>query len=705
MAVSGTNSLIKVLKTTNHYLLAAIVFFFFSIAAALAVILFQSNQTVCELFNSKIESTGSSIARELALGEKGVANSLFEKVTTSLEKVSPEVRLALVDGKDEVRGNSCVAGIFTSEISHQLSFSGENVGFIVGTVKPFKTERLITLVLILILLMASLLNFIKNKLLENIKSQIVIPIEKLCGQEEISQENLPSEVKLISDKLSKLKESIIIAETARIELAQAEKISKVATQVAHDIRSPLEMFKGLKDELSLLPESSRRRIQLGINRIEEITFNLLKNHKVSSKVYTVHKSEEILSILEGILTEKSIEFRGCEKILIEESFNPHSYGLFSLIDRGNLKSIISNLINNSVDAFEGNAGRVSLRLYSKDNQNIIEILDNGSGISEDLAMNLFTKGFTTKKNGNGLGLYNAKQDIEAAGGTLTFTTDLGKGTTFTITLPKSEAPSTFIDAILTEKYERIIVLDDDPAFHEVWSKRLEGLESKVEHIYSVKEMFSKYQALHPKILLLSDFELMDNEFDGIDIIQKFQHADHSVLVTARFEEQAIQDRCFENGIKLLPKSLVNYVKVIKSQSEHSSLNLFESAAEKSSFYPKGEEAGIESKKSPIVLIDDDKFVHINWSLICKKIGLDLHVFYSIDDFLKLAHTFDKGTRIYIDSHLGDGIQGEFESEQIFNLGFDNLFLTTGYQKEDINKPSWIKEIYSKGPDCLSEYYA
>ncbi len=497
----------------------------------------------------------------------------------------------------------------------------------------------------------------------------------------------------VTHEVSKFQES----ESERIKNAA---VAKMATQVAHDIRSPLEVLRSLNEEMETSSDTTRMRISLSINRIEEISYNLLQKHKEKIEISRELMSEELLGVLLSVMNEKQIEFKKFSGIELKYNFDPTSYGMFSKIDRVSFKNLISNLINNAVDSFNSPRGKIQ-----SPDKNVINVTDSGSGIPEHVANRLFIKGFTTKKNGNGLGLYNAKQDIEAAGGTLIFTTDLGKGTTFTITLPRSEAPSTFIDAIHTEKYERIIVLDDDPAFHEVWSKRLEGLESKVEHIYSVKEMFSKYQALHPKILLLSDFELMDNEFDGIDIIQKFQHADHSVLVTARFEEQAIQDRCFENGIKLLPKSLVNYVKVIKSQSEHSSLNLFESAAEKSSFYPKGEEAGIESKKSPIVLIDDDKFVHINWSLICKKIGLDLHVFYSIDDFLKLAHTLDKGTRIYIDSHLGDGIQGEFESEQIFNLGFDNLFLTTGYQKEDINKPSWIKEIYSKGPDCLSEYYA
>ena len=154
------------------------------------------------------------------------------------------------------------------------------------------------------LLTIVLLKFSKNKLIDNIRSNIVNPIVLICGQEEISLGDLPDELKEIAEKLSKLRESISISEKARIELLQAEKISKVAIQVAHDIRSPLEMLKSLKSEMADLPESSRRRIQLSINRIEDIAFNLLKDHKLNFVEVQSSKSEELLVLLEGDFSRK-----------------------------------------------------------------------------------------------------------------------------------------------------------------------------------------------------------------------------------------------------------------------------------------------------------------------------------------------------------------------------------------------------------------
>lgn len=563
-------------------------------------------------------------------------------------------------------------------------------------------------------------------------SLLVLENNQQIDYKQTSDIEASGEIAVLISKIQKSQQIKILLESEKNNF-------KLATQLAHDIRSPLEVLKGLKDEMTTFPESSRKRIQLSISRIEEIAFNLLRNHKQLSGIEGELEPEELLGLISSVITEKNIEFRNLPGKEIVESLDSSSYGLFSKIQRGTLKSILSNLINNSFESFNSSNGIVEVTLFSKDGFNVIAVRDNGQGIEPGILSTLFTKGFTTKKTGNGLGLFNAKQDIEAVGGTIVCESEVGKGTTFTISLPKSEAPATFIGSIDAYKYERIIVLDDDPAFHEVWAKRLEGLESKVEHIHSVEEMLSKYQALHPKILLLSDFELMDKHLDGIDTILKLGHSEHSVLVTARNEEKAIQDRCLAAGIKLLPKSLVNYARVNKELSESSQhidasklgsagmvgdsmavgagpvpealkFGFVEGAQDNPSkayneyVEEKGKRSsdtlGSQNLKFPIVLVDDDRLVHLNWKSHCKKNGLDFHGFYSIEAFLGDSSSFDKASRIYIDSNLGDGIKGEIESEKIFALGFLNLYLATGYHKDSIQKPFWIKEVFSKSPECI-----
>lgn len=485
------------------------------------------------------------------------------------------------------------------------------------------------------------------------------------GDLSLVEKNLDSDIEEICQlsnsfsNYNKLKEQAVFAE--------------LATQLAHDIRSPLEVLKGLKDDLASLPESSRKRVQLSINRIEEITYNLLKNQKGPS-VLNVAKSEELLSLVGSVITEKKMEYRNDLGLMIVGKFDSESYGLFSKVKRGDLKSILSNLVNNSVEALINRCGSVIIELSSNGKSNIIAVSDNGLGIMSEIKESIFTKGVTSKDHGHGLGLYNARAEIESLGGSITFQSELGKGTRFIISLPKSGPTSSFLFSIDLYRYNKIIVLDDDLTFHEVWAKRFSSSGIEIENYYSVAGILEKYSSLDDKTLLLTDFELMDDEFDGIDIIQKFNHLNGSVLVTARNEEVAIHERCMRLGLKMLPKYLVNSVRIV---------------------------AGSDLCSRHVVLIDDDRLVHINWSLYCKKNGIPFQSFFAIEEFIAASQNIRKDSFLYIDSNLSDGVKGEVESERIYNLGFKNLNLATGMSLEFISKPHWINGVYSKSPSILS----
>jgi hypothetical protein len=97
-----------------------------------------------------------------------------------------------------------------------------------------------------------------------------------------------------------------------------------------------------------------------------------------------------------------------------------------------------------------------------------------------------------------------------------------------------------------------------------------------------------------------------------------------------------------------------------------------------------------------VLIDDDKLIHLGWEHKAKKAGVELRCFYSVDEFLGVYKEFDLDTDIYIDSDLKQKEKGEIGARRIFELGFRNLYLVTGYS--DLNKDDfpWLKGVLSKG---------
>ena len=100
-----------------------------------------------------------------------------------------------------------------------------------------------------------------------------------------------------------------------------------------------------------------------------------------------------------------------------------------------LEQVLINLVKNSIEALEGvQDGRVSMIAYSKNNQVVIEVSDNGRGIPQDLLENIFVPFFTTKEKGSGIGLSLSQQIIRLHGGTMNVESEPNVKTCFTIRL-------------------------------------------------------------------------------------------------------------------------------------------------------------------------------------------------------------------------------------------------------------------------------
>jgi signal transduction histidine kinase len=101
-----------------------------------------------------------------------------------------------------------------------------------------------------------------------------------------------------------------------------------------------------------------------------------------------------------------------------------------------VKRIVGNLISNAVQAMP-NGGKLTINATNQAGNAVITVADTGVGIPEDVKPKLFTPLFTTKSKGQGFGLAVVKRMTEALGGNVTFTSEQGRGTTFTITLPQN----------------------------------------------------------------------------------------------------------------------------------------------------------------------------------------------------------------------------------------------------------------------------
>jgi two-component system NtrC family sensor kinase len=105
-------------------------------------------------------------------------------------------------------------------------------------------------------------------------------------------------------------------------------------------------------------------------------------------------------------------------------------------DQSQLQQVFLNLISNAIDAI-GKDGLVAVKSARAGSELQVSITDNGRGIPEDLQKKVFDPFFTTKETGKGtgLGLWISYNIIEKMGGTITFRSIVGEGTTFTVKLP------------------------------------------------------------------------------------------------------------------------------------------------------------------------------------------------------------------------------------------------------------------------------
>ncbi len=561
------------------------------------------------------------------------------------------------------------------EAVYPLSLAGKNEGYLIlrKTLEKFQENNRKTIsVIVLTVLAVFLINFIAVVLvwIKFLKPELI----KLLGV----FNNGSSDVKLQINEFTQIKneyfkalDTVVRTESEKSILKGQVNLISMATQVAHDIRSPLEVFKSLKNDLKLLPFESQNRVVMALDRIEEVAFNLLEANRFNQELDLEEKPLELLTLINELLISKKIQFKNNDRINIYANYGRGNYGSCSTIKSSVLKSILSNLINNSVESFNENGGTITVGYSTNINSNVISISDNGSGISPQLMKNIFSKGFTTKFNGNGIGLSNAMKEINAVGGDITVESLQGSGTTFNIVLPKSRLePSFLVKNLYLYPFDKIVILDDDPTIHEVWQLNLPK-DKVVEHYYSIKEFSSAYPVFPSNFLLLTDLDLLDNDLDGISLICSLDCKPNSVLVSAMLETSLVKDRIAENGIKVLPKFAINH------------LNYF-------------------SDRFSVVLIDDDKFIHQNWLSRLEKFGIEVKCFFSIDAFLLSFESFSFETFVFVDSHLGDIDKGEVSARKIYEKGYKNIFLSTGYEEKSIEKPFFIKRIFSKSPQAVFE---
>ncbi len=215
------------------------------------------------------------------------------------------------------------------------------------------------------------------------------------------------------------------------------------------------------------------------------------------------------------------------------------------IDTGRLSGCLLNLCTNARHALEGRPDPVvdiAVRRQSGDAAEVvvIEVADNGVGMSADVAARAFEPFFTTKGRGKGtgLGLASVFSFAQQSGGTATIHSTEGVGTTVSLVFPAASQPGRFeADAPSQGPIERVLVVDDEKDIADLVASWLEPFVAEVRVAQSPMAALDLAGSFAPQ-LLVCDAHL-ESSIDGLEVARRVlaQHPDTVVVFMTGFAER------------------------------------------------------------------------------------------------------------------------------------------------------------------------
>lgn len=231
------------------------------------------------------------------------------------------------------------------------------------------------------------------------------------------------------------------------ELVVREQLAKIAAQLAHDIRSPVVALKTAVNSIATPEGENTQLIHMATQRIEDITNDLLKKYRGQNNTKPTPQPLLMKHLLNELILEKKMELKSKldkQPIALNFNYSEGSEKLLVLAEEHVLKRVISNLINNSVEAFtdKQSSRKIEVKLFQSKGNAVIAIQDNGCGIPKNILENLQNEkpGYrvSTKEHGSGLGFDHAREIIKQLNGAILIESSVhspSQGTTVTIQLP------------------------------------------------------------------------------------------------------------------------------------------------------------------------------------------------------------------------------------------------------------------------------
>jgi len=357
---------------------------------------------------AKLDTVKQLIDRRLSLMKTNIA--AFQQAG---EQTTPVVESNRRKGQELLDSISIQTQHFISNEEELMTERKNNL------TSSFKTTQIIifiSLITSIIAILYSLFTYIKESAARDKSSQKNIQYQKEL------EANI-DELKRMDAKLRELKSMEKFTATGR-----------VARTIAHEVRNPLTNISLAAEQLQELTthnnESSMLLDMIGRNsiRINQLISDLLNATKI---IELNIRPVSINKILDETL-EMAADRLDLSQVKVQKNYATDVCNV--MVDEEKIKIAFLNIIVNAIEAMEKSKGILSLRTKNSGDSCIIEIEDNGNGMDDDTLQKLFEPYFTSKPNGNGLGLTNCQNIILSHRGNITVKSTPRKGTSFMVTL-------------------------------------------------------------------------------------------------------------------------------------------------------------------------------------------------------------------------------------------------------------------------------
>jgi len=302
--------------------------------------------------------------------------------------------------------------------------------------KEFSSEELVHL----------LVNKVKELKTEKEKSdELNAKLEDNMAKLEEAQQEVARQRDLLQEEVKQKTEDLL-----KVERLSA--IGQLSARIAHDLRNPLTVIQNssrilkarLDGELDIKAQQQWERLDRAIYRMThqlEDVMDYVRMPQLKKKDYSLSL------IFQDVMERVEVP----PTITIHPPLNDHMV----FCDPEKMEIVFVNLFVNAIQAIGDKKGDITVEIAdeSSDENVVIKVIDTGAGIQEEIMGKIFDPLFTTKQVGTGLGLSSCKSIVDQHGGTISASSKGGRGTTFTIKIPKKSDWS----AISKEKTQKSLI--------------------------------------------------------------------------------------------------------------------------------------------------------------------------------------------------------------------------------------------------------